>query len=65
MIFDLSKKDYVRMEDGVLSLDGSSLSRYVDESGMVRLKVQPVTDEPVEFTLPTVTLEGGLQDAEN
>ncbi len=65
MIFDLSKKDYVRMKDEALSLDGSNLSRYVDESGMLRLKVQPRTDEPVEVTWPTVTLEGGLQDAEN
>ena len=65
MILDLSKKDYVKMEDEVFSFDGSSLSRYADENGMVYLKVQPGTDELVEVTLPTVVLEGGLQDAEN
>ena len=57
-ILDLEHGDYLDVTGLHISIDQSSLSRYLDVDNMIYLKVLPGYDQYVEVGLPAITLEG-------
>jgi hypothetical protein len=56
-VLDLEEQGYVEIGSNTLEIDESNISRYMDENGLIYLKVQPRMDQ-LEMSLPSVTLEG-------
>jgi hypothetical protein len=66
LVFDLDEGEYVELPSKSLSIDESNIKQYVDVDGMIYLKAQPLIDNHLEVSLPTVTLEGrASSSAEN